>query len=243
MAKPQGEQEQWERRRSITARDQHGREYHCEVDKDTMGYVGLPTPKNFRSPIPVPNKHFKQVKGELGRFHIDYPNWKRDLMLAESARTVRMRQLAEKMYGNAFSTMLKDPPGDLLYKLGAAPVPIEFVMAMEAGKSPWALGLRQKNREYHPIPKWVTPDLKQRMDEALSTGWTGAAWADADLPVALDGQFEDEPVASGDDEPDAIFQDEEIVDEAPFAIAGAGREADVVIPVERGRGRPRKNKS
>lgn len=241
MAKPQGEQEQWEKRRSIVARDQHGREYHCEVDKDTMGYVGIPTPKNFRSPIPIPNKHFKQVKGELGRFYIDYNGWKRDILTAEAGRTVRMRQLAEKMYGNAFSTVLKDPPGDLLYKLGAGPLPIEFVMAMEAGKSPWALGLRRADGSYYPVPKWVTPDLKSRMDEALHSVWSGDAGIGNDLPVALEGQFEDEPVA---DEPvvaETIFQDEDVEDEGPFSFAGVSKEPDVVIPAKRPRGRPRKS--
>lgn len=248
MAKPAGEREQWETRTSVTMTDQHGREYSCEMDKETMNPVGIPTPRNFRQPVPTPSKYLNPVKGRLGQLFVNYTEWKRDILAAEQARTIRLRQLAEKTYGNAAPKMLEDPPGDLLYKLGHGPIPIEFVMAMEAGKSPWALGLRRPDGRYYPKPKWVTEDLEKRKDLALSQAWSGEGMG-GDLPMAAPGQFEDEPVEY-DDIPFALADEDEIVDELPAeAMVGAGYGsigsqqviAVADAPAKRGRGRPRKN--
>jgi hypothetical protein len=244
MAKPAGELEQWETRRGVTMRDQHGREYTAEMDIRTMGTVGPITPRNFRQPIPTPAQYLAPVKDQLGVVRIDYDKWKRDLMMAEGARITKLRGLAEKMYGNAFATVLKDPPGELLFKLGAGPLPVEFVMAMEAGKSPWALGLRRPNGQPYPKPSWVTKELEARMAAALNTVWSGFDSA-TELPVAAEGQFEDEPVE--DEVMDVVEEvEEEIVDELPsLTVTGAGYgtvgRTQVVVPAKRGPGRPRKN--
>lgn len=233
MAKPQGQTEQWEQRRGVTMHDQHGREYAVEMDIRTMGTVGPITPRNFRQPIPTPAKYLAPVKGQLGRVHIDYDTWKRDILLSEGSRATKLRTLAEKMYGNAFAQVLKDPPGELLYKLGAGPVPIEFIMAMESGQSPWALGLRRPNGQPYPKPKWVTPDLEARMNAALHTVWSGFDGADS-LPVAEAGQFADDPVEDVADE--LVEEEEEEVEEA-FVPVGVAAEA----PQKRRPGRPRKS--
>lgn len=227
-------------------RDQHGREYSAEMDKRTMSPVGPITPRNFRQPIPTPAKYIAPVKGQLGMIQIDYDGWKRDILLAEGSRVTKLRDLAEKMYGNAFATVLKDPPGELLHKLGAGPLPIEFVMAMEAGRSPWALGIFRANGQPYPKPQWLTAELEARMNSALNTVWNSFDSATAALPVAQPGEFTDDPF----EEPESVAAswedaEEEIVDELPVAVVGAGYgtigKPQVVVPAKRGPGRPRKN--
>jgi hypothetical protein len=96
MAKPAGELEQWETRRGITMRDQHGREYTAEMDIRTMGTVGPITPRNFRQPIPTPAQYLAPVKDQLGVVRIDYDKWKRDLMMAEGTRVTKLRGLGRE---------------------------------------------------------------------------------------------------------------------------------------------------
>ena len=242
MAKPSGEREQWETRTSVTMTDQHEREYSCEMDKETMNPVGIPTPRNFRQPVPTPSKYLNPVKGRLGRLYINYTEWKRDILAAEQARTIRLREMAEKTYGNAAPKMLEDPPGDLLYKLGHGPVPIEFVLAMESGQSKWALGLRKPDGSYYKTPGWVTEDLQKRKDLALSQVWSGEGLAGA-LPMAKDGQFADD---EEDETPTFIgFAGEEEEEEADLPVLAGANGTEFVVtapaPVKRGPGRPRKH--
>lgn len=222
-------------------RDQHGRQYDAELDKDTLMPVGLPTPRGFRQPVPTPSKYLNPVKDRVGELYIDYDSWKRDLLAAEQARTIRLRQLAEKSYGSAAPKMLEDPPGDLLYKLGHGPVPIEFVLAMESGQSKWALGLRRADGSFYPTPKWATDELMRRKNLALSQAWNSTG-PDAGLPVARDGEFaDDEGDETVDNGPTFTFSDEEEEVEVPIAVGARGFEAVIAAPVKRSPGRPRKN--
>lgn len=223
MAKPQGEREQWERRTGMIFVDQHGRKYSVEIDKEAMAPVSPLSPHDFKQPVPTPPKYLKIFPERLGYTEVDYQTWKRDLLAAGMARTTKMRKLAEDMYGAAFGKMMENPPPELLAKVGPGPIPIEFVLAMEAGKSPWALGLRKPGGGYYPKPKWVTPSLEEQLLSALRTTWSGddANWAD--LPVAQPGQFEDDevldaPIEAAVEAP-AFVDEEEVVEFARPSFA------------------------
>ncbi len=251
MAVPSGQREQWQRRTTQFFTDQHGREYVAEVDKETLAPVGMIVPRNFKQPVPTPSKYLNPVKGRMGVVRIDYDGWKRDLLAASNAYTRKLNKEAQDLYGAAFATMLDKNPPELLARVGSGPLPIEFVLAMEAGKSPWALGLRKADGGYYPKPKWVTPGLEARMLDALKTVWSADEAFSGALPVAAAGQFEDEaeveaPFVAADVD---TFEDE---DEAPVAYVkpmdapGAdfghvGQPVVAVLPEKRGPGRPRKH--
>jgi len=240
MARQSGQREQWEKRRSQILVDQHGREYSAEVDTDALAPVGPIMPRNFKQPVPTPSKYVEPVRGRMNEVRINYEAWKRDIAAGEYARTLKMRKLAEDMYGSQFGKAMQDPPPELLAKVGPGPLPIECVMAMESGQSKWALGLRKPDGSYYPKPKWVTGDIEERMLSALRQIWSYDEAFAGGLPVAAPGQFADDEEDEAVETPVMAFADEE-----PELVTVANDRPDPVpvgdfIP-KRGPGRPRKN--
>lgn len=196
MAKPQGTREQHEMRTGGILTDQHGREYQVEIDRDSMAPCGPILPHGgWRQPIPTPSQYLKPDPKRFGKLFVDYPSWKRDLILAKNAYVTKMRHVAEKTYGSAFAQALQNPPGELIDKMGAGPLPVELVLAMENGKSPWALGLRRADKSFYPEPKWLTPELKAQWQAATHTIWHAFGGMQGNLPEAGRdgfGEFDDD---------------------------------------------------
>ena len=244
MARQQGTREQWEARRSQILIDQHGREYSAEIDTDALAPVGPIMPRNFKQPVPTPSKYIKPIPGRLNEIKIDYEAWKRDVAAGEYVRTLKMRKLAEDMYGSQFGNAMKDPPPELLAKVGPGPIPIEFVLAMESGQSKWALGLRKADGSYYPKPKWVTPELEDRLLASLKQVWSGEEAFLGGLPSANPGQFVDDEEETVESAVSA-FADAMEDEEEPVLVAVPSN-IPAPVPVgdfipKRPPGRPRKN--
>lgn len=239
--------QQHERRTSSIWTDQHGREWHCEIDISSQKPVSIPTPTNgFRQPIPTPEKYIKPHPKNFGRFVIDYPQWKMDILERDSEYTRSMIGLAEAMFGEKAPDALKAPPPSLMNKLGSRPLPVEFVMAMEAGNK-WALGLRKPDGSLYPKPAWVTEELERRWRAATRTVWgAGDAFGEG-LPVAAKGQFYDEgDEATEEDFTPIVADDDEVLPVVP-SVAKPPAIPDFPTPGQgtqlrpRPRGRPRTN--
>ena len=244
MARETGTREQWERRRSQILIDQHGREYSAEIDTEALAPVGPIMPRNFKQPVPTPTKYLDPNPNRMNEVRVNYAAWKRDIAAGEYARTLKMRKLAEEMYGSQFGKAMQDPPPELLAKVGPGPLPMEFVLAMESGQSKWALGFRKPDGSYYPKPSWVTPDLETRMLNALRQVWSYDESFAGALPTAEPGQFADDDEVEADEAPVAVaaFADEP---DEPVTITVPNDRPDP-LPVgdfipKRGPGRPRKN--
>ena len=168
--------------------DQHGRMWRVEIDTVPMAPVGIPYLENASPPIPIPNKYLNL--GQFGKVIIEYGAWKRDILAREEEITQAIMVQARDMYGDKAQSAIDEPPPAILRIVGPRPIPIEFVMAMEAGRSPWVLGLRRADGSYHPKPSWVTPDLEERL-KATQRRFAGGV--NDTLPVAGLGQFADDP--------------------------------------------------
>lgn len=238
--------QQHERRQSSLWTDQHGREWHCEIDISSQRPVSIPTPTGgFKPPIATPEKYLKPHPKSFGRFVIDYAQWKMDLMERESERTRTLIGLAEAMFGEKAPSALEAPPPSLLNKVGAGPLPIEFVMAMEAGNK-WALGLRRTDGTLYPQPSWVTADLLRRWKAATRTVWSQNDAYGEGIPTATKNQFYDE----GDDvvfdvggvfPAPVVAEDDELPPQPPPPVVSFPRLGQNTQMRPRPRGRPRKH--
>ena len=216
--------------------DQHGREWVVTLHNANMMPVGEMYLRQCRQPIPTPSKYVRIVPSRMGKLHIHYDEWIRDSMASRLWRKERLQQVAEKSYGSAFAAVLKDPPGELLAKLGPEPLPVEFIHAMKSGESKWALGIRRADGSFYPRPKWVTDSMWERAQAALKQVWTAADTFAGSLEEFEAGTFADEddatvPVA----ETEPVFAD----DEGEEAVVAAAPPLPGVI--KRPVGRPRKS--
>lgn len=169
--------------------DQHGRMWQVEIDTVPMAAVGVPYLLSASPPIPVPSKYINL--GKFGKVTIEYGAWKRDILAREEEITQSIMVHARDMYGEKAQEAIDKPTAAILRIVGPRPIPVEFVMAMEAGRSPWVLGLRQANGDYYPKPAWVTPELEERL-KATQRRLSGGAHDG--LPVAGLLDFTDEPL-------------------------------------------------
>jgi hypothetical protein len=213
--------QQHERRQSSTWVDQHGREFHCEIDIASQRPVSIPTPSGgWKPPIATPEKYVKPHPKSFGRFVIDYPQWKMDLLERESERTRSLVGLAEAMFGEKAPEALLRPPPSLIAKVGAQPLPIEFVLAMESGNK-WALGLRRPDGTLYPQPGWVTEDLLRRWKASTRTIWGASDMHGEGLRTAKKGEFYDDEGPESEDEmdfgPPVVADDDEVAPVAPVA--------------------------
>lgn len=231
----QREKDQQLQRSTKIFEDQHGREWVVTLHNANMMPVGEKYLRQCRPPIPTPSKYVNVVPNRLGKLHIDYDNWIRDIGASNLWRRERMQQIAEKSYGTAFAAVLKDPPGELLAKLGSSPIPVEFVYAMKSGESKWALGIRKADGSYYPRPKWVTDDLWSQAQAALKQSWSSADAQGGAIETFASGTFSDEEelVAVVADEGSPFADDEE--DAEPVFVK------TMDAPGTRRPGRPRKS--
>ena len=227
----QREKDQQLQRSTKLFEDQHGREWVVTLHNANMMPVGEMYMQKCRQPIPTPSKYVRIVPKKMGKLHVHYDEWINDVMTSNLWRRERLQQVAEKSYGSAFAAVLKDPPGELLAKIGPEPIPVEFIHAMKSGESKWALGMRKDDGSYYPRPRWVTDSMWERAQSALKQSWSVGDTFTGAVPAFAAGTFTDEesPVAEAVEEA-SPFADE---DEEELAVAAA--------PVKRGPGRPKKS--
>lgn len=201
--------------------DQHGRAWQVEVDTVGMSAVGIPYLQSAIPPIDIPLKYVNA--GQFGKITIEYAAWKRDILAREEEITAGIAHHAQNLYGERASEAIERPTPAILRIVGPRPIPIEFVMAMEAGRSPWVLGLRREDGSLYPKPAWVTEELEERLKASRRRFLGGTNDA---LPVAGLDEFADDPAP-------AVEAAEE---DTPFAD-------DPLPPVaaKRPRGRPPKS--
>lgn len=231
------EKDQQLQRSTKVFEDQHGREWVVTLHNANLMPVGEMYLRQCRQPIPTPSKYVRIVPSKMGKLHVHYDEWIRDIMASRLYRRERLQQVAEKSYGSAFAAALKDPPGELLAKLGPEPIPVEFVHAMKSGESKWALGIRRSDGSFYPRPKWVSDEMWQRAQAALKQVWTSGDTATGSVDEFAAGTFADEEDATIPVEAVASpFADEEGDDEPVAAVA-----PPLPGAMKRPVGRPRKS--
>lgn len=231
------EKDQQLQRSTKVFEDQHGREWVVTLHNANLMPVGEMYLRQCRQPIPTPSKYVRIVASKMGKLHVHYDEWIRDIMASRLYRLERLQQVAEKSYGAAFAAALKDPPGELLAKLGPEPIPVEFIHAMKSGESKWALGIRRADGSFYPRPKWVTDSMWQRAQSALKQVWTFSDAGTGSVQEFEAGTFADEddatiPVVAAD----PTFTDD-AEDEAVVVAAAPPLPGQMKRPV----GRPRKS--
>jgi hypothetical protein len=167
------ERQQHERRKGVTLRDQFGRVYQCEIDVDSLDPVGPIALRDARPPVPVPDFYVRPVPGELGRIFCHLEEWRLDLLSAHEDWKRRLRERAQKMYGDQAANALRTRPPELLDIVGPEPMPVQFCEAQIAGNK-WALGLRVGAKGFHPRPTWVTDALLELLEKATRTVWNAS---------------------------------------------------------------------
>lgn len=152
-----------DRVRGATFRDQHGRKWSTQIDKDT-GVPTVPlTPTDWRAPFPAlfaPAHVMTFPTGELGLMVIDYDRWITSNVDAWRAYQDERLFWARKEYGAAAMQVLEDGGSPKLRELaGPPPASTEFLKAMKAGNK-WALGIRRDDGTAYPVPAWAQPYLE-----------------------------------------------------------------------------------
>lgn len=225
-------QEDW--RRPATLRDQHGRTWATQINKETLHPVIAMTPAGWRSPFATltpAQKYLKVPQHEFGMVFVDYDQWIVDWSDAEREYRDHLLQVARKEFGAAAMRAIDERDPKLRLVAGPGPQSVEFVKAMKAGNK-WALGIPRADGTPYPMPPWAEP-LADSL--RLIETYDGSNIAQ-DVTIDMYPDVDDD---TGDDGPtiaarygaaEAYADLEETVD--PDAVHGE--------PMRRGRGRPRK---
>lgn len=169
--------------------DDHGRMWRVEIDTVANAACGVPYLQDANPPIPIPLKYVNC--GKFGKVQLEYKAWKRDVLEREANIKDEIIVQARAMYAEKAQDAIDNPPPALMRQIGVRPIPLEFIMAMEAGQSPWVLGVRRADGSLHPRPTWVTDELWTRY---LDTRKTVYSDTDNALPTAELGEFADAPL-------------------------------------------------
>lgn len=163
-----GDWSQRKQRESVDFTDQHGREYHGNIETKTGGIVGELEPK-FSAPLMPKPQYIERVARRPYDVFINYKRWKADIREARSDWEKDGRQLSRKMHGDAYK------PGasfsaDILEIIGEPPEAIEPVLAAEQGNK-WVLGLT-KRVDLRLVdffePELLDPSLRRRNEPDFS---------------------------------------------------------------------------
>ena len=151
-------QDQAARRRNITLRDQHGREWDSTEDVIARGTCAPINPKNFSPPFETPQKYLKADTGER-KVEVMFDQWIDDLEAAHKTYEQKLSDDAFMLFGESGLKMFEDRAPALLRFTGQPPQPVEVVKAAKAGNK-FCLGLSDK------MPEWAKPFfLKPEMEK------------------------------------------------------------------------------
>lgn len=221
---------QYHRLRPATLRDQHGREWSCQLSTETLHPATPCTPVGWRAPHPYlvpPQKYLAQ--GRSFTLEIDYDAWLRDIHQARREYEEQVMEWARKLYGGAALQAIKSGDADLKRMAGPGPMSPEFVRAMKSGASKWALGIPHPSGVPYPVPAWAQSEM-----DTLQVYET---WDGSDVDTAVD------PSRYADEEPELGWHDDtDPMPDAALAAADAARYGDAapeLPPPARPRGRPR----
>ena len=146
---------QYEKMQTALYRDDHDREWSCQISIESMEPCTPMSPSDFRTPHPYltpPGKYLRTSRGRLGRLSIDYDQWLTDVSEARREWDNWLRECAVSMYKGAAMAMIQAQDSDLMKMAGPAPMSPEFILAMKSGESRWVLGQLPKGA---PTPKWA----------------------------------------------------------------------------------------
>lgn len=186
--------EQPDYRRSAILRDQHGRRWATQVDKDTGDPCVAMTPTGWKAPYAMlvpPQKYLKTLPGEFGVIHIDYDQWILDH--AEGAREYRdhLLMVARKEFGAAAMRAIDERDPKLKQLAGPPPGAVDFIRAMKA-ENKWALGMPRADGSPYPCPPWAIP----MVDTLIPIETYGGTGTDTEVTV---GEFPDVEDDTGED--------------------------------------------
>ena len=213
-------------------RDQHGRPYSTQVDKETGDPAAPLTPTNWRAPFPAlypAPKYQTFPRDSMGMMVIDYDRWLIDVSDAWKEYSQELQFWARKEYGGAAMRALEEGNPRLRELAGPPPASVEFVRAMRAGNK-WALGILKPDGSRYPMPPWAA-DIVDTLFVHESFDGTGVDLA-ADANAYPDVEDEDALAVAQRYAAASQYADLE-EDTDPNA-------APDFQPLKRGRGRPRK---
>jgi hypothetical protein len=225
---------QYMRMRSAMFRDQHGRQWACEISTETLHPCTPLMPVNFRAPHPmlVPPAKYLQVSNVFGEIVIDYDGWLIDVANARREYDAWVMEAARHLYKGAALDMIRAGDPDLIKFCGPAPMSPEFVRAMKSGVSKWVLGLLPTSS---PIPAWAQKEMHTL---TVIETWDGS---DVETGLIDAEKYRDDDVIDED------------ADERAERLAAAARYGDIeddadpsaspdFQPLPRKRGRPPKER-
>lgn len=222
---------QYHRLRPALLRDQHGREWSCQLSTETLEPATPCTPVGWSAPHPylVPPAKYLLRGRTFGTLEIDYDGWLRDIHQARREYEEQVMEWARKLYGGAALQAIRNKDADLRRMAGPGPMSPEFVRAMKSGASKWALGIKHPSGVPYPVPQWAASEL-----DTLQVYET---WDGSDVDTAVD------PTRYQDDEPDLGWADDG--EPMPAAVGAAAdpdaaryRDDEAAPAAPRRRGRP-----
>jgi hypothetical protein len=147
---------QADKRRSMTLKDRHGREYYAVIEKASGAPTGLVQPL-FQVPHPSlipPQQYMKFPEDRPGLLDIDYAGWESDARAATEEWEQNRAQLIAELPGGKDNPMLPR-------HLGPRPTSPLLVRAMRQGNR-WTLGLTDKKppeaEAFFPTPQHTEAD-------------------------------------------------------------------------------------
>lgn len=158
---------QYDQRKPAKFKDQHGRVWHTWVEKRTGDPCMNIMPKNWIAPVMPPQMYLKLDPETPGLVVIQYDQWERDLIDADTDWMRQCHEYGMKEYKDKF-----DPSAPfniaILNKIGprphipraitplhATPLPGAAALPVQAAKAGnlWALGLKGPNGETPKMPE------------------------------------------------------------------------------------------
>jgi hypothetical protein len=130
--------------------DQHGREWHAEVEIETQHPCSPLMPVGWEAPLDVPRNYITVLRGRRTRgierenydLRIEYDRWIADWKLSAKAWDEDARKLTIKLKGGDWDFKKQGIPEDVLLSMGARPsATLDAVRAAKQGH-PYVLGIR-----------------------------------------------------------------------------------------------------
>lgn len=211
---------QYERMRSATFRDQHGRKWSCAISTETLHPCSPLIPADFRTPHPylTPPAKYLQIGTAFGEIVIAYDAWLTDVSEARREWDNWLRECAILMYKGAAVAMMQAQDADLLKMAGPAPMSPEFIKAMKSGESRWVLGLRRADGTKPATPSWAHAILHTLQ---IVETWDGGY---VDTSVQAGRYADDEPDADAAERADRLALALKYADDEEVADPGAARD-------------------
>lgn len=146
---------QADRRRTLTAEDQHGRRWEFVIELKTGEPCSTFTPK-FDAPWYPPNEALKRDANNDARLVIDYAMLLRNARRAIADYQSELRSWALRLPNiEDVEEAVKNPTLAMLDIVGQGPQPIQLCYAASIGNR-WALGFDKA------VPKWALPFITDR---------------------------------------------------------------------------------